>query len=356
MKILLLGELSGFHNHLKSGLIKLGHEVKIAGTGDGWKRFPVDIDFSVKNEKFYNKIYRNLKPLLNIRELENFDVIQFATPLLFNPYLNFLYYYILSKINNNNSHLCGISTNDPYYLLATKHMHYSPFQDFNENERKRYFPTFSRHDIESHKNIISMVKSVIPSIFDYRIGYKMMKYPKLCATIPFPYSDLNKSYSENLVKNKLKLFHGITRGLNKGSSYITEAMEIAKKKYKNDIELIIVKKVPYNRYKELVDQANIIFDQCLSYTYAYNAIIGLSKGKIVMSGAEKVAIDDLNIKGVCPVINIKPDKYQILAEIEQIIENKSKIADISKMGVDYVKNNHQDTLVAKKYLNTWFNK
>ncbi|GAK96246.1 hypothetical protein JCM19294_1759 [Nonlabens tegetincola] len=44
MRILLIGEYSGYHNALKHGLQSLGHEVVIAGDGDGFKKFPVDID------------------------------------------------------------------------------------------------------------------------------------------------------------------------------------------------------------------------------------------------------------------------------------------------------------------------
>ena len=47
MRILLVGEYSGFHNALKHGLTSLNHEVKIVGDGDGFKKLPVDIDLSV---------------------------------------------------------------------------------------------------------------------------------------------------------------------------------------------------------------------------------------------------------------------------------------------------------------------
>ena len=45
MNILLLGEYSNFHNTLKKGLMKLGHNVVLAGRKDGFKGFPVDISF-----------------------------------------------------------------------------------------------------------------------------------------------------------------------------------------------------------------------------------------------------------------------------------------------------------------------
>ena len=46
MKILLIGEYSRFHNSLKEGLIALGHEVTLVGTGDDFKKYPVDISIA----------------------------------------------------------------------------------------------------------------------------------------------------------------------------------------------------------------------------------------------------------------------------------------------------------------------
>ena len=39
MKILLMGEFSGFYLNLKQGLQELGAEVTLAANGDGWKLF-----------------------------------------------------------------------------------------------------------------------------------------------------------------------------------------------------------------------------------------------------------------------------------------------------------------------------
>ena len=46
MNILLIGEYSNFHNSLKQGLIKCGHQVIIAGGRDGFKSLPVDISLN----------------------------------------------------------------------------------------------------------------------------------------------------------------------------------------------------------------------------------------------------------------------------------------------------------------------
>ena len=55
MRILLVGEYSRVHNSLKEGLLKIGHEVKIVGTGDDFKNFPVD--FSIDSVWFNNYLF-----------------------------------------------------------------------------------------------------------------------------------------------------------------------------------------------------------------------------------------------------------------------------------------------------------
>jgi hypothetical protein len=48
MKILLVGEYSRLHNSLKEGLLKLGHEVILLGSNDGFKDYPVDLRIKKK--------------------------------------------------------------------------------------------------------------------------------------------------------------------------------------------------------------------------------------------------------------------------------------------------------------------
>ena len=56
MNILLIGEYSNFHNSLKQGLIKCGHQVIIAGGRDGFKSLPVDI--SLNPDVFQNFLFK----------------------------------------------------------------------------------------------------------------------------------------------------------------------------------------------------------------------------------------------------------------------------------------------------------
>ncbi|MDX1461771.1 MAG: glycosyltransferase family 1 protein, partial [Marinirhabdus sp.] len=67
MKILLVGEYNASHYTLKEGLVQLGHDVTVVGSGDGFKDRKVDIKFNKPYEKgFKNVVKRAVYKLFNI--------------------------------------------------------------------------------------------------------------------------------------------------------------------------------------------------------------------------------------------------------------------------------------------------
>lgn len=76
MKILLLGEYSALHKNLKEGLQEFGHEVMIAGGGDGFKKVPVDLPLESTRGGLLQKLENRILPLQALKQLKNFDVVQ----------------------------------------------------------------------------------------------------------------------------------------------------------------------------------------------------------------------------------------------------------------------------------------
>lgn len=106
MRILLLGEYSNFHNTLKAGLEKNGHEVLLAGRKDGFKGYPVDIDFDPV--LFSKTLFRKVKNFIflilkidistleivytfyrNRKQLKGFDIVQIINefPIRSTPFI-----------------------------------------------------------------------------------------------------------------------------------------------------------------------------------------------------------------------------------------------------------------------------
>lgn len=83
MKVLLLGEFSALHRDLCDGLLALGHDARVASTGDGWKAIPTDIMLGSNAPGLKGRLARLWNPLASLPKLINHDVIQFISPVLF---------------------------------------------------------------------------------------------------------------------------------------------------------------------------------------------------------------------------------------------------------------------------------
>lgn len=349
MKILLVGEFSALHKNLKEGLLELGHDVKIASNGDGWKKIDSDIRIGSTREDIFGKISRVISPYINYKEFSNNDVVQLVNPFVFNDYININFTKFL-KSNNKNLFLVAAGT-DCYYIKQQKEYRYSPYNQLGVEDKIAEYEDLKKINI--NKQVVDIVDGVIPIMYDYAEAYRMNN--KLKKTIPIPMNCNLIKYDENIVKDKIVIFHGLNREWFKGTEIIKQALEEVKERYPSDIEVIIDGNMPLDKYLQTIKRANIIIDQCRSYSYGVNAVYSMAQGKVVMSGAEQECLNEFGIDKT-PIINITPDKNNIINQITNLIENRHKIYDIGVKSREYVEEMHDYIKVARMYCDSWDSK
>jgi hypothetical protein len=346
MKILLIGEFSGVHNNLKKGLIALGHDVKLAADGDGYRKFGYDIAISPYKGRFWGKIWNLIHFLIHLKYFFGYDVIQFINPFSIPYYFHFIgITFLIFKFNKKKIYYaCGT---DPAFLSSRDKFEYFPFSDINSTE----IPKYNRLKLSYYSWFIRNISCIIPSMYTYGVGY--FGNPKLKEPIPLPDSgNYSKSVFENKT-DKIKILFGITRKEFKGADFIQKALKKLSEKYSEKVEVKIVEKLPFNEYIKILSQTDILIDQCKSYDYGMNAIFALEKGIIVLSGAESVAIKYLNVQN-CPVINIKPDSEDIFNKLEVLV-NSDEIIKLKETSLDYARTVHDRNLIAQKFLKEYAN-
>lgn len=354
MAILLLGEFSALHKNLKEGLNELGYETLIASAGDGWKNIPRDIDLcgSSSNNILLNQVLSRLTTLLKVKKLINFDVVQ-----LINPFgLHGRYFpskLFLDYIVNNNSKSFMLAAGDDafFWKYGRKNLKYGPFDDFLKYDLrsdKYYMQKDKAYNFNKH--VACKVDGIIPVMYEYEISYQGHK--NLKDTIPIPINTQKIKYIENIVSNKLVVFHGLNRYGFKGTRHVEEAFEILSDRYPNHLELIIDGKMPLDTYLEVMNKANVIIDQVNSHSLGVNGIYALAMGKIVLGGAEPESLNSLGVKK-SPVINIKPSALSIVEEIEKLLDNKIKITEHGYESRKFAEKVHGHIDIAKKYIKTW---
>ncbi len=353
MKILLLGELSALHKNLKEGLLELGHEAIVAAMGDGFKKVPVDISFDSDMQGVLGKVIRRIKPLLYMQSMREFDVVQLINPFVFDMQYFPRDYFLDSLIKNNKKFFLLGAGDDAYFWRdGRKLLKYGPFDDFlkfDSMSDKYYLETDKAFSY--NKKILNSSNGIIPIAYEYEICYQS-ELKKRLNTIPIPINTKKILYKDNIIVNKLVVFHGLNRYGFKGTRHVEEAFVYLSKKYPNDLELIIDGKMPLSKYLELLSRTNVIIDQMYSHSVGVNGVYALAMGKIVMGGAEPESLKSLGVES-SPVINLEPNSQSIIDEIEKLLEKRSQVQELGFASRKFVELVHGHIKVAQQYIDTW---
>lgn len=375
MKILLVGEYSRLHNSLKEGLLKLGHDVKIVGCGDGFKDFPVDIKIidpyqTGAKKKLKILLYRlfgidissnNIKRQLYKQKslLKGYDVVQLINehPFKTLPKTELKLIQFL-KENNKKMFLlsCGTDRISVQYAMDKK-FRYSILTPLFENKvsKEQCFPAlkYLRPSFDKlHQYIFQNINGVIASDLDYHIPMK--GHPKYLGMIPNAINVDALKFSSLDSNNKITIFHGINcqNYFKKGTDIFEKAISIIQKKHAEKFELLTVNSLPYAEYIERYEKAHIVLDQVYSYDQGYNALEAMAKGKVTFTGAEEEFIAYYNLKDEVAV-NVIPDAAFIANKLEELILNPGKIKEIGRNARNFIEKEHHYITVAQRYLDTW---
>ena len=363
MKILIVGEYSGFARNLSAGFKKSGHESVIVGYGDGWKKIDVGSNGHLLN---YRSNYRigpvvlkkswMLKGLLHFHQVKevtkkyqgyfdailivNYEFIRLNHEKWY-PYFSMAdLRYMLSPGGKIYLSACG---DDYPTLLFCRKLRYTPFRNVENT------PFFKKRRMKIFREVCRSIEGVIPVMFGYADGYRDIadEYGiRVFDTIPLPL-DLTGIVSNNTLNKKIVIFHGVNRAV-KGTDLITNALEQIKRKYPEQVEVVVDGKMPLDVYLKLLQRTNIIVDQCWGYAYGMNAIYGMAMGKVVLSGNEPECGLEFRRKDI-PVINILPEVADIVRKLEFLITHPEQISEISRQSRRFAEDFHETCRVARLY-------
>ncbi len=363
MKILLFGEFSGFFTCLKDGLKKQGYEVFLVSDGNGYKNFPADFRYD-ENALFSGTRLKSLGYVINLwrhrKMLRGYDIVFFMDASILSRHyvcLNApLYRYMIR--HNKKSFLCGAGDtaimSDYWYYSKEKYHHYIAGME-QRSKKKGVISLVNNKKMQKwEKELFSLINGYIPIWYEYAQPFR--DYPCIKKTIRIPIPIDKFEYKPNIVGDKVVFFHGIsTRPEAKGTPIIEKAFDIMREKYSDEAEFIFAKGLPFNEYMDVIKRTNIILDNTNGYSVAMNGLFSMAQGKVVMGGAEPEGNRELEIEGVNPVINLKPDVDQVCAQIEYVIKNKDKIEEWGLASRKFVEKYHNHIQIADEYISTFLN-
>lgn len=377
MRILLVGEYSRLHNSLKEGLQALGHEVKIIGTGDYFKKLPVDIQLTRKwdtgiNKKIKVGVFRLFKIDLTSRnllkqflsfkdDLKGFDIVQLINENSLGMQAR-EELQAIKFLKNHNKYIfllsCGTDYSSVSYAIDQK-IRYSIFTPFLEERipeshyrgALRFLkPEFRRLH---HYLYNKVIEGVIASDMDYHLP--LINHPKYLGLIPNPINIKKLKFNKIEVKDKVIIFIGINRTnfYKKGMDFFETALEVIQQKYTSKVIVITAENLAYKEYIEKYNSAHILLDQVYSFDQGYNALEAMSKGKVVFTGAEKEWQEFYGYRENEICINAIADTQYLINKLSWLIENPIEIKRIGENARKFIEDKHNYIKIAELYLNTW---
>ncbi len=380
MKILLIGEYSRFHNSLKEGLLALGHEVVLVGSGDLFKKYPVDVDISPKwmSATAFTRLARKV-----VYRLSGFDLALWESGYRFwRARKQFTDFDVVQLINSwsirttvakekkcidylasHNKQLvlsaCGTDTAWVDYLLSDPLDYHLLTPYLNDHSLKKQYSSVLEYLTPKrrvlYQFVVDRVTHIIPTDMDYYMGLQGQE--KVTSLVPTPVNCSRFDIEFPKSTTPLVIFHGINRMnyLKKGNDIFEKALELLQNKYPTKVKIITVESLPYAQYMKAYEQAHIILDQVYSYDQGYNALEAMARGKVVFTGAGTPFTKHYQVEA--PVaIDAVPDEQQIFLTLERLLHQPKLLAQISKNARRFVSQHHDHVTVAQTYVSIWKSK
>lgn len=362
MKILLLGEYSNVHWTLAEGLRSLGHTVCVVSNGDFWKNYKRDISLVRDYTKFGGLSYL-LKTYTLLPKLRGYDIVQIINPMFLEikaERIAPIYRYLK---RHNGKIFLGAYGMDAYWVEACKRKPRTfRYSDFNigDKEITNAYTLEQAADWQGtakerlNDEIAESCNGIIAGMYEYHTAYKEIYGHKL-TYIPFPIESYSYAGAIYDGKRKVRIFIGIQkeRSIYKGTDIILQVLERITAEFPDECEILKAENVPFEQYSRMVNDCDVVIDQLYGYSPGMNALLAMSKGKIVVGGAEEECYEILGEKTLRPMVNIIPDEEHIYSQLKWIIDNKDKIATMQRESIEFVKKHHLPEKVAQEYIDFW---
>lgn len=366
LKILFFGDASNYHITLAAALRELGHETTVISSGSGWMDTRRDINLSrgaglTGAVKYVADIVRLLP------RLRGYDVVHLINPIFIDlrPGKVKMVFDCLRR-NNRHVFLSAIGT-DLCYVKACYDGKTFRYSDYLVGDRPSPYMLSSESKGQSNwflpemeqysKHFVSHIEGAVACLYEYYAAYsKELPKDKLAyGGIPID-TDAIKPNIITETPDKVKFFIGVQRNRNvlKGTDLLLAALKRTCDRFPKQCEMRVVENVPYAEYVKLMSESHVILDQLYSYTPATNALLGMARGLVAVSGAEPEFYDFIGEHDCKPIVNVSPlVDGDIDAKLAWIVENRDKLPMLSRMSREFVVKHNDSRKVALRHLDFW---
>lgn len=360
MKVLLLGEYSNLHSTLADGLRLLGHEVTVASDGCKWMENERDINLARSGYDLYNSIKYIRSLNKTFKKFKDYDVVQIKSPSFLDLKIKRSLEFYRFLLKNNAKVFLGAFGTDYFWekiCLENKVLRYSDLFIGNKPLDIYNCEWLGNQFEEANIEIAETCSGIVSCLYEYYKAYEPYYKNKL-TYIPLPVNTDLLQYNQKRIQDKIRFFIGIQKPKTKlkGTDVMFEELVKIQQAYSKEVMVNSVTSIPWTRYVKIMSESDVLLDQLYSYTPGMNGLIGMSQGLVLVGGGEPEMYELLNEHNNHPIINVFPSKEDIYNKLEDLIQNKKSIPEVSANSRKFVEKHHNYIQVAQQYVDFWNSK
>lgn len=364
MKILFVGDYSGYHATLAAELRRRGHEVTLLSDGSRCMQTDRDIDISRKGGilgafSYLGRLF-SLWP-----SLTGYDIVQLINP-------NFLHLrpgkirYFFRELRRNNKHVClTLAGSDPVTVKGCIEDDLFRYSEFRiGNEKSPYVKgtpgieyRWLNGQMGDHcRFIYENIDAAMSALYEYHIAAAPYLGDKLTyCGIPVDTSVLTPVPMHLTSDDKVNILVGIKSEMElfKGTDRLLEAAREVECRMPDKCRVEVARDLPLPQYLDKLKNAHIVADQLYSYTPATNALQTMAMGKVTLSGGEKEYYEFIGENELHPIVNVVPDDEKLVSTIAALVENREDILRRAAEGPRFVARHNDVKVVADRFLDAW---
>jgi len=365
MKVLFLGEYSGVFMELSKGLNKLGVETFRVSSGDSYKKYSADYLITLKKKGRINYVLASFLGLSHLFDfiriwpelkliLKKYDIVQLSNPR-FLPYGDLINMYILKYVSKHNGKVFLSVLGDDYYVDKWNFQNNKKMPLYVSMPLKKKIGKQGMWGKVLTDYCLKKCVGLIPGAYYYKLPYQWS--PKICSVIPFACDEKRIGTPFTLKDSEpIIIFHGWQKGKEsrKGNDVFDRVLRKVVNKYGDKVIYKVVQNVPFDEYQKLYSSCHIFIDQLYASDKGTNGMYGMASGKVVFSGFQKEcleAYEHYNGEEIGVPASLNED--DLFNQFCDIINNRKRMEIISVNAINFVKENHEATVVAKQFLKTW---
>lgn len=362
MKILFVGDYSGFHASLAEELRRRGHQCTVVS--DGSTFMDTDRDITLHRQPGF---VGSVKYLYNacrvIERLRGYDVVQLINAHFLRLRPGRLSYF-LNGLKRNNGHvfLSHCST-DYYYAKAMLADNVLEYSEYGFDGRQTEFTLHCSDTIDSWllpvnkvwaDTLYEEVDGAVSALYEYHKVWQPIFGDRL-NYVGIGVDTRRLAYSPIPAGGPLRVLVAIKPNTapNKGIRLLHKELRKLQERYPDEIELLVAEGLPLNEYLRLADSCHVVADQIYSYTPATNALQSMAMGKVVISGGEEEYYRFIGEEKLRPIINLDPRHDNFVDRLEPILLDRADLQRRSREGRRLVERHNDVRIVADRLLSAW---